>query len=175
MAMKLLFPLFFLISSQAMAFDCSSAKPFVAKGSQKVAVTVSKISWKNGANTDEQICESSTNVRWFDVRGREEEAYYCLKPTPQEVITCKTKLNGDEAEIEVVPASWIRTWKPSAVREYRFHAYVVKVKTPDYLYDVFSRSLQDSLESKNLIIEGSLKTGSANPTDGFWVRADFQK
>lgn len=174
--MRLVFlTLVVIFSFRAFAYDCSSIKPFLPKGSQRVVVTVSKFSWKNGVNIDEQMCQSSILLRWYDVRGREEDAYYCLKPNPLEVITCKTSLNGDDAEVQVVPASWIRGWKPRTVREYRFHAYFVKTKKPDYFYDIFARSLQDNLKTRNVVVEGSLKTGSANPDDGLWVRTDFQK
>jgi hypothetical protein len=172
-------PLFIFVLSvcslKAVAYDCSKVRPFAAGGSQKVSITVSKFAWSDGVETERQICQSSTKLDWYDVRGREEEAYYCLKPGAKEVIVCKTTLNGDEAEVQIVPASWIRNWEKKDIREYRFHAYVLKEKEPDYFYDIFARSLQDSLKAKHTIVEGALKTGPGNPEDGFWLRAEFQK
>jgi hypothetical protein len=164
-----------VFSLKAVAYNCSAVKPFIPGGIQNVTATVSKFSWKEGLNSDEQICHVSTQFHWYDVRGREEEAYYCLKPDATEVISCNTLFNGEEAVVQLVPASWIRTWGSSDAREYRFHAYIVKVKKPDYFYDVFARSLQESLKIESITVEGSLKTGPANPDDGFWIRAEFQK
>ena len=138
-------------------------------------VSISKFIWSHGQSDYKDVCSLSKSVRWFDVRGREEEAYYCLKPLSSEIAICDTELNGDPAEIEVVAASWVRNWKPSSVREYRFHAYIVKKADSEFYLDLFSRNLSFNLDPENNIIEGSLKTGPSNPKDGYWIRVEFQK
>jgi hypothetical protein len=162
------------LSSSAVAYDCSSIRPFVPGGQLTAKVSVSKFSWNNGQPDYQDVCSVSKSVRWFDVRGREEDAYYCLKPLPAEVATCDTELDGDPAQVEVITASWVREWQPTPVREYRFHAYVVKKSDPGFYLDVFSRNLSGNLDPENIVIEGSLKTGPSNPKDGYWVRVEFQ-
>lgn len=174
--MKIIFQVFaMLFSINAKAYDCSAVKPFAPSGQQNVKITISRYVWTQGSADYEDVCSLSASINWYDVRHREEEAYYCLKPLATEVVICKTQLDGQDAEIEVLPASWIRDWSNGSAREYRFHSYVVKKNDPGYYYDIFSRSLSADLTSQNIIIEGSLKTGSSNPKDGFWVRVEFQK
>jgi hypothetical protein len=163
----------FFFLQNTLANDCSSIAPFHPSGQQTVRVTVVRMAWDKGTPTDEEVCSKSTTIRWFDVRGREEEAYYCLKPNAEEIIFCETSLASEPAEIAVIPASWIRTWQPQPVREYRFHAYILKKRDPQFYYDVFSRALVQSLSSQDLVVEGALRTGPSNPDDGFWVRLEF--
>ena len=165
---------FCFYSVSAFAYDCTTIKPFTPGGTHTVKVDVSKLKWSEGEPKYEHICTQSVTVNWFDVRGREKDAYYCLKPKPQEVITCPTLLDGASAKVYILPASWVRTWTYGPVRSYRFHAYVVKDDDPNYFFDVFSRSLSFELAPQKIIIEGSLKTGAHNPEDGMWVRAEFK-
>ena len=165
----------FLFFSKAFAYDCSAVAPFIPSGQQAVKVTVAKFKWDQGNPIYEDVCSESVTIDWFDVQGREEEAYYCLKPKLNEVAICKTTLGNEIAEVDVIPASWIRTGEHNPVREYRFHAYVVKENDPQFYYDIFSRSLLPDLSSQDLILEGSLRTGPSNPDDGFWIRAEFSK
>lgn len=174
--MMILFRAIFLITfSDAFASDCSAVGPFIPIGQQEVKATISKFRWEQENPIYEDVCIQSTKVSLFDVRGREEEAYNCLKPDPIEVITCKCTLESNAAQIKVIPASWIRTWQPNPLREYRFHAYVVKEADSKFYYDIFARSLSTELASQNIILEGSLKTGPSNPIDGFWIRLEFVK
>lgn len=164
-----------MATSNGWAYDCSKSQPFPPMGEQTVKVTVSKFSWDHGQSNYEDVCSTTLSINSYDVRGREEEAYYCLKPSVAEIVICKTQINNESAEVEILPASWIRTWQISDMREYRFHAYVVKDNDPDFYYDIFSRVLSLDLKPQNLILEGSLKTGPSNPGDGFWIRTEFQK
>lgn len=159
----------------AFSYDCGPVAPFDSKGQLSIRVSVSKLKWDQSFLVNEDVCVESVKLNWFDVRNREEEAYYCLKPEPQEVLTCKTTLADGDAEVAIVPASWIRAWSPNPVREYRFHAYVVKKSDPQFYYDIFSRSLLPDLSSQDVIVEGSLRTGPSNPDDGFWIRVEFLK
>jgi hypothetical protein len=124
---------------------------------------------------DADICNDEVQISTFDVRGREAEAFSCLNPEPNQILSCETKLNGDLATITIVPASWARAWKPKSVREYRLHAYVQKKSNSDFYYDLFSRTLSANLKLQNLTLEGALKTGPANPDEGFFIRASFKK
>ncbi len=160
--------------SLSRAYDCSGVKPFKPSGNIKVNAYVSKFVWQNGIPNYEDICVVSNKIYWYDVRGREEAAYYCLKPPTEQILICKTEFENVEAEIRIYPASWIRNWMPSPVREYRFHAYITKTKDPNFYYDIFSRVLSDKLKLKSTALEGSLRTGPSNPSDGFWLRLEFK-
>ena len=174
--MKLSFLFFtFLFSKICLAKDCSQVKPFAPNGAIKANVTISKFTWKDSHHVDENICSGSINIPSYDVRGREDDAFYCLQPKPSELLSCKTKISLDDAEITIIPATWVRHWKPKDVREYRFHAYVVKTSNSDFYYDVFSRSLSEKISLKNLVLEGAIKTGPANAMDGYFIRVDFKK
>ena len=175
MRLLLIYIILLLSSLNALTYDCSNVKPFIPNGQQIIKIAVSRFTWSQGEQVFEEVCNSSSTIKWYDVRGREEEAYYCLKPEPNEVGTCKTMIGSEPAEIEIVPASWIRTWQPNSRREYRFHAYIIKEANPNFYYDIFSRSLTENLISENIIIEGALKTGPGNPDDGFWVHVEFLK
>ena len=168
--MKTLFSLLLLsVSSVASAVDCGSMTPF-SGGDFRVRVTVAR-----QIGTDlKDLCSKSTTVRWFDVRGREEEAYWCLKPLPSEVLECETSLAGDPAVLHVLPASWVRRGSLGDLREFRFHAYVQKKTDPGFYVDIFSRGLTFDLWPKPMIIEGSLRDGPANPGAGHWVRVEFE-
>lgn len=164
-----------LFSAAAAAKDCATVQPFKSIGSQKVHVSVMRLFWTADGQEQEDVCSGDVTVSAFDVRGREDDAYYCLKPAASSILGCSTTLDGEKAEVSIVPASWIRSWKPKAVREYRLHTYVVKAASPDFYIDVFSRSLTTKLKAQNLIVEGALRTGPANQGDGYFVRAEFKK
>lgn len=171
----LILTLMILLSQSTLAKDCSKVPSFKSIGTQTVHVSVRHSYWKSGNTHDEKICSGDLIIPAFDVRARENEAYHCLKPKASEVLTCKTHLDREPAEISVVPASWIRTWNPKDNREYRFHSYIVKTSKPKFFIDVFSRSLSPLLASQELTLEGALKTGLANPQDGYHVRVEFKK
>lgn len=158
-----------------MARDCSAVKPFKKIGSQKAHITVARFLWTANGQSEEDVCKGDVTVSAYDVRGREDDAFYCLVPKESEVLTCKTLMDSESSTISVVPASWIRSWKPKDVREYRFHAYINKNNKPDFYLDVFSRLLQDKISPQNLIVEGAIKTGPGNRTDGYFVRVEFKK
>lgn len=134
-----------------------------------------RLYWQSGILKEDRICEGNTLITVYDVKHREQEAHDCLKPNPIEIKSCKTRLNGKEAQIQVVPAIWLRNWQNTVKRGYRFHSYVVTKEETNKFYDIFSRSLQDDLASQNLILEGAFRTGSKDPQDGYHVRVDFQK
>ncbi len=154
----------------ALGIDCSKIKPFIFLENQKVTVAVTKISWLEGKQEFEDICEGKTEFEAFDVRGREEDAFNCLKAKP---IICKTTLNGNTATVAVVSASWIRSWKPLPVRDYHFHAYISQDKDLDYNFDLFARQLTEKLVAQHFILESALKSGPKNPVEGFLVRVQF--
>lgn len=171
----LAFMILILTSQFSTAGDCSAVKPFRKAGSQKVHVSVARLFWVGSVQHDEDVCSVELKVDAYDVRGREDEAYDCLKPRDSEIVSCQSTLDGEAAEITVVPASWLRTWKPQDRREYRFHSYVVKTANPKFYLDIFSRSLSSKLSPQSLILEGALKTGPGNTRDGFYVRAEFKR
>jgi hypothetical protein len=160
--------LFLSIKSQAV--EC---KPFATLDHQSTKITITKLTQNdNGEETEISICEQTKSMRSFDVRNREAEAYICLKPNEDEVLTCD--IDKDQ-QITAVPASWIRNWKPKTVREYRFHAYITKRKDPAYYKDIFSRSLSPNLKPQNITIEGAIKNDPKQKEDGYFIRVEFQK
>lgn len=172
----LIFILTILIFSDLLqARDCSNLKPFKKIDSQRVHISVSRFFWTADEEGQEDLCAGDLDISVYDVRGREEDAYYCLHPKESEVFTCKTILNGEDAAMFIVPASWMRRWKPKDMREYRFHSYVVKTNDSNFYFDIFSRSLSTRLSSQNLMIEGAIKTGPGNRSDGYFVRAEFKR
>lgn len=165
----------FFFTFRVHSFDCSNIAPFESKGTLIVNVTIESNRWSNGEVKYETICKKVLQIPWFDVRGREEAAYYCLRSKVSEIVSCPTTLENDTATIFVLPASWVREWTGSPVREYRFHAIAQKNNDPDYYLDIFSRTLNENLHLQTTTIEGSLAQGSKVPTDGFWIRVEFSK
>ena len=163
----------FLFLFSAFSMDCSRVEPFKIIGTQKTKVTVMKMYWANGSQKEEKVCEGNTLVTAYDIRNRELEAFECLKPNPVEVKTCRTKLNGKDAQVQVVPSTLIRNWIPQAKREYRFHSYVVNESDPAQYYDIFSRTLTEALSSQAMIVEGAFRTGPKDAKDGYHVRIEF--
>lgn len=165
--------------SYSQAYDCQNALPFTAFEQQSVKIFVGRFYWstENGVPVEqvEDVCIKTGTISAYDVRGRETDAYYCLKPQAHEIFSCATTLNGETAEIAVLPVTWIRSWNPSDVREYRFHAYVMDVNHPDIYMDVFSRTLSLNLTQDNIITEGAIKNGPGDSRDGFFIRVEFLK
>jgi hypothetical protein len=64
-----------LVGLSAEAYDCSNVKPFVPMGQLIVKVTVARYFWSHGRADYEDVCSFSTPINWYDVQGREEEAY----------------------------------------------------------------------------------------------------
>lgn len=155
----------------AFAYDCSQAGEFSPGGTMRVFVDVSRMELVNGTWSATELCHEMRTVRWFDIRGREEEAYYCLLPTTEEFVACPTEIAGQAARIEVFPASMIRTWHPEPARDYHFHAYVVREGAQDFDIDIFSRALSFRLEPDRQIIEGSLRSRTGDSSH--WVRVTF--
>lgn len=170
----LLFLLLILGSEVTFAKDCRGVRPFFPQGQMRAAVSVSRLYWNQGVPSEEAVCRGFVQVSSYDVRGREEDAFDCLQPKEAEIVVCNTQIDGAPAKVQVVPATWIRNWTPSSVREYRFHAYIQKVKEPGFYYDVFARSLSFQIMPQSTVVEGALKTGPANAQDGYFVRVSFE-
>ena len=163
------------LCNNAFAIDCTSQPKFEPSGFLSASVTVELNTWKNGEQQFDPVCKKIVQVPLFDVQGREDAAYYCLKPKESEIVSCPTYLATEMATITVVPASWIRTWNKSSFREYRFHAYAQKNNIPDFYLDIFSRTLTQKLSPQSTIIEGSFASGPMNPLSGYWIRVEFKE
>ncbi len=151
--------------------NCTKIKPFKFLEKQSATITVTKIYWQKGKQEFTDICEGKSDFEAFDVRDREEDAFNCLKAKP---LICKTTLNGNAATVAVIPASWIRNWKPLPVRDHHFHAYISQDKDQNYNFDLYSRQLSEKLTRQNLILESALKSGPKNPIEGFLVRVKLE-
>jgi hypothetical protein len=178
-AHKILFTLLFFFpitqgASRALALDCSKEEPFVTIGRLKVDLELARFSGSEQYSNDNG-CKKDVIVTAFDVRGREEAAYYCLKPEPAEVVTCESELNKTPAWFTAVPVVWVRNSKGESLTEIRFHAYVQEKANPDAYIDIFSRTLSEIFPRKRIILEGASSYGPASPiTENYWVRAAFQ-
>ena len=166
-------------SSLTQSYDCSKVPPFTPFEQQNVKVYVGRFSWDKNSGQPienvEDVCLKTGVINAYDVRGGEADAFYCLKPQAQEVFTCATTLNGKLAEIAVMPVTWIRNWKPSDMREYHFHAYVMDQANSDVYQEAFARTLSFNLTKEYVITEGAIKNGPGEAQDGFFIRVEFQK
>ncbi|MGZ3774393.1 MAG: hypothetical protein ACXVCY_11480 [Pseudobdellovibrionaceae bacterium] len=171
----LYFSFIFLPAITAFGFDCSKIKPFKQLGAQEIHVEATRFFLSENSEKSEDLKPKTGKIRVFDVRGREEEAFWCLKPLDSEIITFDTMLDGKPAQIQVVPASWIRSFQKNVLREYRFHAYVVDAKDSYNYLDLFARSLKDSPDHSRTIIESAIKPSAQRNANGYFVRAEFLK
>lgn len=141
---------------------------------QNVTVSAARFYWQNGQQQTEDICSVQRALPIYDVRGRENDAYYCLKPLESQIATCTTQYGGETAMVSVVPASWIRTFDNQDLRSFNFHAYIQPAGNPSGYLDIFARTLTSHLENQNIIIEGSKTAGESSPlNEGYWVRVRF--
>ena len=166
--------IFSLLGAQASPpIDCSKVAPFVPIRFERAQIQAVHLNNSFSTLIDDLICESGIDVPVYDIRGRERDAYYCLKPLKEEILQCKTQMKGEDAEITIVPGIRIRldqnkvSWK-----SHYFHAYVYSESK--FLLDLFSRQLTQNLKSDPVIIEGSklLRTPSSN-SEGYWVQVRF--
>lgn len=157
----------------AYANNCDQVPTFIPDTKIELTIEVEKIYWTNQQEQKfEKICSASMSIPSYDVRGREDDAFRCLIPQENAMLICNTVLDGNNGQIAIVPATWIRDWHQTSKREYRFHAYAFK-NDSNYLKDIYSRALIDNLILQNITIDGALKTGLDNPDDGFFIRVDF--
>jgi len=164
------------LSHEAMAVDCARELPFATVGFFRAEVSVVRLLWTDdgATQTEEEVCTQSLSVDAYDVRGREEAAYWCLKP--QDVANCSTEMNGDPASVTVAPAIWTRKGKDSPLTELRFHGYAQSDSNPSDYLDIFSRTLFEVLPDSAVILEGAINPGPHSPIkDGYWIRAVFKK
>jgi hypothetical protein len=163
-----------LCPSRSIALDCSKEAPFAEVGRVKVGIELARFS-QSDKDSNEDSCSGEVIISAFDVRGRENSAYYCLKPAPGEMLSCKSAINGVVAWVNVVPAVWIRSSKGASLTEVRFHAYVQENARPDAYIDIFSRTLSEAFPRNKIILEGASSYGPAScQSDNYWVRTTFE-
>ncbi len=158
------------------AVDCSVEPRFPVVGWVKARVTLMHGYMESGSQSrsEEEVCVREISLSTFDVRGREEAAYYCLKSFPEELVVCNTALNNSPAEFVVVPAVWQRMVRNRTLIETRFHAYVQDKLKPQNWLDIFSRSLVAPPLSDEVILEGSIRAGGSSIlADDYWVRLEI--
>lgn len=173
MAMILMFLMYFA-NSRAFGVDCSVIAPFFPVGQQNIVISADRFFWKDGQQHSEEICSVGKSIPIYDVRGREEEAYYCLKPLESQIASCMTQYLGEDAVMIVSPASWIGQFDSEDLRSYRFHTYVYPSRNPSDYLDIFARTLTPRLENQSIILEGSKVSGEISlMNEGYWVRVKF--
>lgn len=185
--MQLMKPIIFLIVlflifnlSQAQAYDCSNAKPFIPVGVQKVHIYVGHFFWKTtGDGTREEVIEDvcatqvPAEVPILDIRGREEEWFYCS--TTPSTLECSTTYQNVQAKIEIKPAIVIRGWNGSPALDHHFHAYITPGADPTRYFDLFSRSIRSELTPSPITLDAAGGgRGENSSVDSFYVRTDFE-
>lgn len=166
--------------SQSEAYDCSSAKPFLPVGFQKVQVFVGHLFWKTGRDgireeVIEEVCstQSPIAVPILDLRGREEEWFYCSRA--QLALQCSTTFQNLPTKIEIRPAVVIRSWNGSSALDHHFHAYVIPIEDSTRSFDLFSRNINPRLTPSPITLDAAGGgRGENSGLDSYYVRIDFE-
>lgn len=124
----------------------------------------------------EAICKTTTplKVRVLDIRGREEEWFWCEQGDL--FFTCETKYRGAWARIRVRPAIVVRNAQRAAVRDSHFHAFIEPLGGASSYIDLFARSQSRDLRQAELTLdtEGGGR-GERADVDSYYIRVDFSK
>jgi hypothetical protein len=170
-----------LFSSFTYAYDCSQHTPFVPVSFQDVSLYVGHFSWQQTENGKEEVVEdvcsstSALKIPVLDIRGREEEWFYCNGDTPQPILECTSTFQGQPTSIQVKPAIVIRSWQKSGARDTHFHAYIIPNNDPTKYFDLFARRLSPEPESKPQVLDAAGGgRGENSGIDSFYIRADFK-
>jgi hypothetical protein len=174
------FLLFYFLMSTAYAFDCSGVKPFTPIAYKDVSIYVGHFYWKktsigSAEEVVEEVCSTDKplQVPVLDIRGREEEWFYCYDYQP--TITCSTTYQGTTAEIQVKPAIAIRSWMKDAALDSHFHAFIIPNGDKSKIFDLFARNITPNLSAKNITIDAAGGgRGENSSVDSFYVRTDFE-
>ena len=163
------------------AFDCTKVKPFPELGEQQARIEVARFFWTSVGlqliENSEDICHQNLKVRAYDIRGREEEAFWCLKPAASQTVVCDLSFNQIESQVVVIPAIWIRKTPGGEVyRDTHFHAFIAKKSASDrYAFDLFARAQSPDLNPANLILEAAHKEAAPDYRDGYYVNLKLVK
>ena len=160
------------------AIDCSKVKPFVPTGHQAAQISIAHFFWDNSSGTEvqseENLCSLQTTVYSYDIRGRENEAYWCLKPKSEEVVSCPLAFDGIPSQVVVIPSIWIHTVNGVDLRGYQFHSYIFKQSDQSmFLHDVYSRSQVTNLSTARVSLDAGYQNGTPGYRDGYFVNASF--
>lgn len=169
------------VSHTGFAYDCSTSKPFVPFEHQTVSISVGHSYWvlENGRKVEksEPVCETQSPVEIgvFDIRGREEEWYYCFYQVPRPNLTCDTTFKGKPGQITVRPAVLIRNFERSPARDTHVHTFLVPEGVFEKYLDTFARSLSFDLNKQKIVIDSvSGGRGPESNQDSYNVRLQFQ-
>lgn len=177
MKKTLILTLMLFYSSISQAYDCENVPPFTPMEQMNIKISLTRFFWEmeDGKLVEktQQVCEREGTVSAYDIRGREEEAFYCLKALDPETFMCATIYKQRYAFAITVPASWIRKTNEGDRREFRFHTYVVPDGNHEAYLDIFGRTLSPNLEKQEIRVESSVKPIPHENEEGFFVRAEF--
>lgn len=170
-----------LVAPALAQFDCADSKPFKIVDTQKAHVEIARFFWTDQAGQKiedaEEICSMTVSIPTYDIRGREEEAYWCLKGSSDQVVSCPMMMDGEKAQVFVLAAVWIRHLATTGtdLRDSHFHAYVVSEAAPTvFRQDVFARAQLEELKPVPLRLDGAHKNGEPGYRDGYYVMVRFQ-
>jgi hypothetical protein len=178
--MKKLVVLLLIISGRTYAYDCSNSKPFVPFEHHSVSISVGRSYWaiENGVKIEKSVTVCRTNtpleIGVYDIRGREEEWYYCFHQVPRPNLSCETIFRGRPSQIIVRPAAVIRRYDASSARDIHAHTFLVPEGNEERYLDTFARSLSFDLKKQNIIIDSvSGGRGPESGQDSYDVRLHF--
>lgn len=123
---------------------------------------------------NEEVCATRAplSAEVLDIRGREEEWYYCHEKYVE--LSCKTRFRSKWAVIHIRPSVVIRGWSTGAVRDTHFHAYLVPEGDGLRFHDLFARTLSRDLQKADVILDAAGGgRGENSATDSYYVRVDF--
>lgn len=163
------------------AYDCSTSKPFIPFEYQSVSITVQQFYWvvENGTKIEKTVpvctAEKPLEIGVYDIRGREEEWYYCFYQEPRPMLNCNTSFRGKPSQITVRPAIVIRKFNSSmAVRDTHAHVFLVPEGNDAKYFDTFVRSALPDLKKQTVFLDSvSGGRGPDSDQDSYGVRLQF--
>lgn len=165
--------LIFAFMISAHAYDCATSKEFVPVEQHSVSISVDRLT-KDAA---EAVCATTNPLALgvYDIRGREEEWFYCFYRQPRPSLECATSYQGKPAQIIVRPAVVLRQFQGSDVRDTHAHVFLVPLHDPDAFHDTFVRAISYDLKSQPVHLDSvSGGRGPNSTVDSYGVRLTFR-
>ncbi|MBX3017078.1 MAG: hypothetical protein KF767_04245 [Bdellovibrionaceae bacterium] len=165
--------LLFSFVVKAYGYDCTHVKEFVAMDTQKVSIQVDHLR----QDETESVCATTVplEIGVFDIRGREEEWFYCFYRQPRPNLECAATYQGKPAKILVRPAVVVRNFQGSAVRDTHAHIFMVPSRDPEAFHDTFVRVISYDLKTQPVHLDSvSGGRGPNADVDSYGMRLTFR-
>lgn len=169
-----------VFASRLSAYDCSRSKPFEEFEQQSVSIKIDRFYWMEEnlqkVEKTEAVCETTKpfEIGAYDIRGREEEWYYCFYQKQRPSLVCDTTFLKKPAQIVVRPAVVVRKYSEKSVRDIHAHIFLLPEKNIEKYFDTFIRSLSFELRKAPAILDGvSGGRGPESNQDSYGVRLQY--